>query len=78
MNCPSCHRLLYSRRHKTCGFCGEKLPAEVLFTEEEIAAIDAEQKAMAIRRAKAKAKEEEEKKNQAAGDGGMYIPPAMF
>jgi hypothetical protein len=78
MNCPSCQRLLYSRRHKHCGFCGAKLPAEVLFSDEEIAAIEAEQEAMAIRRAKDKAKEEEEKKNQAAGDGGMFISPTMF
>jgi hypothetical protein len=78
MNCPSCNRLLYSRRHKTCGFCGAELPAEVLFSEEEIAAIEAEQKAIAVRRAKAKAREEEEKKNQSSGDSGMFIPPVTF
>ena len=78
MNCPSCNRLLYSRRHKTCGFCGAELPAEVLFSEEEIAAIEAEQKAIEVRRAKAKAREEEEKKNQSSGDSGMFIPPVTF
>ena len=68
--------VLDSRRHKTCGHCGAKLPTEVLFSEEEIAAIEAEKKALAIRRAKDKAKEEEEKKNQAGNDGGMFIATA--
>jgi hypothetical protein len=74
MNCPSCNRLLYSRQHKTCGFCGAALPPEVLFSEDEIATIKAEQEAIAIRRAKAKAKEEEERKKHAAGDGGFDAP----
>lgn len=77
MNCPHCHRLLYSRRHPLCGFCGGKLPAELLFTAEEIAALDAEKEELAKRRAKAKAKEEEEKKQQAASDSGMFIPPSF-
>jgi DNA-directed RNA polymerase subunit M/transcription elongation factor TFIIS len=76
MDCPSCNRLLYSRRNKTCGFCGAELPAEVRFSEDEIAAMKAEQEAIALRRAKDKAKEEEEKKRKkAAGDGGFYMPP---
>ena len=74
MNCPNCHRLLYSRQHKTCGFCGAELPPEVLFSEDEVAAIKAEQEIIAQRRAKAKAKEEEEKKKQAASDGGFDVP----
>ncbi len=70
MNCPSCNRLLYSRTRKTCGFCGAELPPEVLFSADEIAAIKAEQEAMAIRRAKDKAKDEEDRKKRAAQDGG--------
>ncbi|MBL6765040.1 MAG: hypothetical protein ISQ14_08790 [Verrucomicrobiae bacterium] len=77
MNCPSCNRLLYSRQHKTCGFCGSELPPEVLLSDDEVAAIKTEQAAIAIRRAKAKAKEEEEKRKQAASDGGFDILP-MF
>lgn len=78
MNCPSCNRLLYSRRHKTCGFCGAELPAEALFSQEEIAAIDAEKEELAKRRTKAKQKEEEEKEKQAAASAGLFmIPPPM-
>jgi hypothetical protein len=77
MNCPSCNRLLYSRQHKTCGFCGAVLPPEFLLSDDEIAAIKIEQGAIAVRRAKAKAKEEEEKRKQAADDGGIDFP-SMF
>jgi len=77
MNCPSCNRLLYSRQHKTCGFCGADLPPEVLLSDDEVAAIKTEQAAIAIRRTKAKAREEEEKRKQAERAGGFNIPP-MF
>jgi hypothetical protein len=40
MNCPHCQRLLYNRKLKSCGFCGEELPPECLFSEEELAKID--------------------------------------
>jgi len=72
MNCPSCNRLLYSRTRKTCGFCGAELPPEVLFSDDEVAAIKTEQAAIAVRRAKTKAKEDEEKRKQAASDGGFF------
>jgi hypothetical protein len=75
MNCPSCNRLLYSRTRKTCGFCGADLPLEVRLSDDEIAAIKAEQEAMAIRRAKDKAKDEEERKKRIAQDSGYYTPP---
>lgn len=68
MNCPACNRLLYSRSRKACGFCGAELPAEVMFSGEEIAAIRAEQAAIEVRRAREKAKEEEEMKER-AGEG---------
>src|SRR5689334_20375889 len=58
MNCPNCDRLLYSRQHKTCGFCGAELSSEVRLSDEEIAAMKAEQEAIAVRRAIAKAEEE--------------------
>lgn len=59
MNCPNCKRLLYSRQHKHCGFCGAELPPGVIFSAEEIAAVQAEQQAIAARRAQVRAKEEE-------------------
>ena len=38
--CPSCHRDLYDRRSKSCGFCGAPIPASLQFTPEEIALLD--------------------------------------
>ena len=38
--CPKCGRLIYNRRLNTCGFCGEKLPAELLFSPAEIEVLD--------------------------------------
>lgn len=73
MNCPRCQRLLYSRQHQHCGFCGQKLPAELLLSEAELAALKAEQLAIAERRARDREKEEEEKRRQT--DGGTYFPP---
>lgn len=77
MNCPHCHRLLYSRQHKTCGFCGAQLPPEFLLSDEELAALKAEQEAIAERRAIAKEKEEEERKQREA-QSGDHMPPMMF
>ena len=77
MNCPTCNRLLYSRQHKTCGFCGTELPPEVLLSEDEIDATKAEQEAISVRRAEAKAKEEEDRKKQVTSDGGFDVPPTF-
>ena len=38
--CPKCGRLIYNRRLNTCGFCGEKLPAELLFSPAELEVLD--------------------------------------
>ena len=71
MNCPHCDRLLYSRRSRTCHFCGGVLPAEVRLSDDEIAKQKAEQFAMDQRRAAEKAQEEEEREAAARrGDGG--------
>jgi hypothetical protein len=77
MNCPHCNRLLYSRQHKSCGFCGAQLPPEMLLSDEEIAALKAEQNAIAERRALAKEKEDEERKRREA-QSGDHMPPMMF
>jgi hypothetical protein len=39
--CPFCNSVIYSRRHKLCGSCGETLPAECLFSAEEAESIAA-------------------------------------
>lgn len=41
--CPSCSRPILSRRNKLCGFCQEPLPTELVFTPEQVAAIEAEE-----------------------------------
>ena len=75
MNCPHCNRLIYSRRRKHCDFCGNELPPECLFSEDEIEELDRQRQLLAERRAAFKAKEEEEKKKQA--DGGDLGPTMM-
>jgi hypothetical protein len=47
--CPKCGSVIYSRRHATCGNCGEKLPADLLLTKEQIAALDEQMKLEAER-----------------------------
>jgi hypothetical protein len=34
-HCPSCGSIVYTRRHKLCGACGEILPEDCLFTVGE-------------------------------------------
>src|SRR5258706_9465543 len=33
--CPECRSIIYSRRHRLCGVCGEPLPEDLLFTAME-------------------------------------------
>ena len=40
IQCPKCSRVLYSRRHKLCGFCGAAVPAELLLTPVDLAAME--------------------------------------
>jgi predicted nucleic acid-binding Zn ribbon protein len=42
--CPSCDSIVYSRRHRLCGVCGQMLPEACLFT-----AIEAESVEMLLR-----------------------------
>lgn len=77
MNCPFCKRLLYSRQHKECGYCGEELPEEFRLTEDEIEAMRAEKQAIEQRRMIAKEKEDaerEERKRRAR----RYRRPPFF
>ena len=34
-HCPSCDSIIYSRRHRLCGVCGQSLPKDCLFTATE-------------------------------------------
>ena len=34
-HCPSCDSIVYTRRHRLCGACGEVLPEDRLFTVGE-------------------------------------------
>lgn len=38
--CPHCDSIIYSRRHKLCGVCGQSLPADYLFSETEAQRIE--------------------------------------
>lgn len=64
MNCPHCDRVVYSRKRGVCGYCGGELPAEMLFSAEEIAAMDAEKQAMERRRLAAHEEEKAEEENR--------------
>jgi len=47
-HCPACSRPILSRRNKLCSFCEKPLPAELLFTAAEVAAIEAAERERAI------------------------------
>ena len=64
MNCPFCHRLLYSRQQLKCGFCERELPAAFRLDAHAIDELKAENRAIDERRAAAKLKEEEERLNE--------------
>jgi len=38
--CPSCHSIIYSRRHALCGVCSQPLPGEFLFSIPEARRIE--------------------------------------
>jgi uncharacterized membrane protein len=40
--CPNCSFAIFNRRIKKCESCGTTLPPELLYTDEQIASIDAE------------------------------------
>ena len=41
--CPSCERPIYNRRIDKCEFCGETLPSELLYSENEVGNLDKQQ-----------------------------------
>ena len=38
--CPTCDSIIYSRRNKHCGVCGQDLPVELLFNAIELQRIE--------------------------------------
>ena len=82
--CPKCDRVIYNRRSKICGFCGAELPAELLFTQAQIEALDrnaAEADARHKRQrdeeeAEAKAKAEEQARRTQAALLLLLHPPS--
>jgi len=59
MDCPNCKRLLYSRQHKHCGFCGAELPPGVVFPRRRLRPSKRSSRQSPARRAQVRAKEEE-------------------
>ena len=68
MNCPHCQRLLYSRQHARCGYCGGQLPEGVRLAGHEVDEMKAEISEIDTRRAVAKAKEDREREEQRRRD----------
>ncbi len=75
LHCPKCNGVVYSRRHKLCGFCGAELPAEFLFTDAELAALAMEDAEAESRRKARKAKDEAEARERRWNDSS---PPIDF
>jgi predicted nucleic acid-binding Zn ribbon protein len=61
-HCPSCERVLYSRRLTHCGFCGEGIPEALRFTPEEILELDREIAVLEKARQEKRDREEAEEK----------------
>jgi hypothetical protein len=41
--CPSCEKPIYNRRVETCEFCGEVIPSELLYSQNEVDNLDKQQ-----------------------------------
>lgn len=73
MNCPNCHKVLYSRQ-RPCEHCGAPLPEELRLPEDEIAKLKQEREEFEARLAKMRkeaAQDEEERKAR----WDSFIPP---
>ena len=78
-HCPSCQRVLYSRRLTHCGYCGAQIPEELRFTPEEIAALDQKRAELEAQRKERErlAEEEEVARRRATGDDGIDFSAFM-
>lgn len=78
VHCPSCDKVLYSRRLARCGFCGAEIPEALRFTEEEIAALDRSLAESAARRKENEREfEEREAKRRADSNSTTSFPPLL-
>ena len=68
--CPKCGSIIYSRRNVLCGVCGERLPAELLFTAEQREAVERDL-ADAKRRAKQAASASDNLGGDVSSSGGF-------
>ncbi|MCE2594969.1 hypothetical protein K6Y31_09085 [Motilimonas cestriensis] len=41
--CPSCERPIYNRRIEKCEFCGDALPNELLYSQNDVDNLDRQQ-----------------------------------
>lgn len=73
--CPKCNGVIYNRRSNICGFCGDELPVELLFTAEEIVALDRDAAEAEIAR---KRKEEADEEAQEQKDRSATLPPSFL
>ena len=74
-HCPSCRRIIYSRRLRHCGFCNAEIPEELRFSSEEIAELDKKDAEVAAQRKKRDRDEEDEQRRRDSSSGGS---PAMW
>jgi hypothetical protein len=72
-HCPACRREVYTRRRKTCEFCGAELPEAVRLSPEEIDWVDDEIEVMRQRRERDREKAEEERRKNDSGSAGLGV-----
>jgi hypothetical protein len=78
VHCPSCAKVLYSRRLARCGFCGAEIPEALRFTAEEIAALDRSLAESATRRKENEREfDEREAKRRADSDSASSFFPLL-
>lgn len=70
--CPHCGRTVFNRRNATCEFCASALPAEIKYTPEQLALIDADhpRNELARKQLARHAEELERQRIKRMGDGG--------
>jgi uncharacterized Zn finger protein (UPF0148 family) len=56
--CPRCGSVIYSRRNVLCGVCGERLPADLLFSASERERVERDLSELKKREQAAKAADE--------------------
>ena len=78
VHCPSCAKVLYSRRLKHCGLCGAEIPEALRFTAEEIAALDRSLAESAARRKENEREFDEREAKRRADSNSTNSFPSLF